>query len=152
MLQPARRKYRKEFRGTMSGIATRSNTLSYGDFGIKTQECGWLSAAEIESARRTITHHTKRVGKSARRTITHHTKRVGKFFLRVFPHKPITNKVAGARMGSGKADISGYVAVVKPGQILMEISGVSREIASEAIRLASHKLSVKTKFIEKNND
>ncbi|KKT68147.1 MAG: 50S ribosomal protein L16 [Candidatus Collierbacteria bacterium GW2011_GWB1_44_35] len=100
MLQPARRKYRKEFRGTMSGIATRSNTLSYGDFGIKTQECGWLSAAEIESARRTITHHTKRVGK---------------FFLRVFPHKPITNKVAGAR-------------------------------------LASHKLSVKTKFIEKNND
>ncbi|KKT47233.1 MAG: 50S ribosomal protein L16 [Candidatus Collierbacteria bacterium GW2011_GWC1_45_47] len=137
MLQPARRKYRKEFRGTMSGIATRSNTLSYGDFGIKTQECGWLSAAEIESARRTITHHTKRVGK---------------FFLRVFPHKPITNKVAGARMGSGKADISGYVAVVKPGQILMEISGVSREIASEAIRLASHKLSVKTKFIEKNND
>ncbi|KKU00397.1 MAG: 50S ribosomal protein L16 [Candidatus Collierbacteria bacterium GW2011_GWC2_45_15] len=137
MLQPARRKYRKEFRGTMSGIATRSNTLSYGDFGIKTQECGWLSAAEIESARRTITHHTKRVGK---------------FFLRVFPHKPITNKVAGARMGSGKADISGYVAVVKPGQILMEISGVSREIAAEAIRLASHKLSVKTKFIEKNND
>jgi large subunit ribosomal protein L16 len=136
MLQPARRKYRKEFRGTMSGIATRSNTLSYGDFGIKTLACGWLSAAEIESARRTITHHTKRVGK---------------FFLRVFPHKPITNKVAGARMGSGKADISGYVAVVKPGQILMEVSGVSREVAAEAIRLASHKLSVKTKFIEKDN-
>ena len=137
MLQPARRKYRKEFRGTMSGKATRNNTLSYGDFGIKTQECGWISAAEIESARRTITHHTKRVGK---------------FFLRVFPHKPITNKVAGARMGSGKADISGYVAVVKPGQILMEISGVSREVAAEAIRLAGHKLSVKTKFIAKNND
>lgn len=136
MLQPARRKYRKEFRGTMSGVATRSNALSYGDFGIKTQECGWLSAAEIESARRTITHHTKRVGK---------------FFLRVFPHKPITNKVAGARMGSGKADISGYVAVVKPGQILMEISGVPREVAAEAIRLAGHKLSVKTKFIEKDN-
>ncbi len=120
----------------MSGVATRSNALSYGDFGIKTQECGWLSAAEIESARRTITHHTKRVGK---------------FFLRVFPHKPITNKVAGARMGSGKADISGYVAVVKPGQILMEISGVPREVAAEAIRLAGHKLSVKTKFIEKDN-
>ena len=136
MLQPARRKYRKEFRGTMSGIATRSNELSYGDFGIKTQECGWLSAAEIESARRTITHHTKRVGK---------------FFLRVFPHKPIGWKTPGARMGSGKSDVSGYVAVVKPGQILMEVSGVSREVAAEAIRLASHKLSVKTKFIEKEN-
>ena len=136
MLQPARRKYRKEFRGTMSGIATRSAILSYGDFGIKAQECGWVSAAEIESARRTITHHTKRMGK---------------FFLRVFPHKPITNKVAGARMGSGKADISGYVAVVKPGQILMEVSGVSRETAAEAIRLAGHKLSVKTKFVEKEN-
>ena len=136
MLQPARRKYRKEFRGTMSGVATRSNELSYGDFGIKTQECGWLSAAEIESARRTITHHTKRVGK---------------FFLRVFPHKPIGWKTQGARMGSGKSDVSGYVAVVKPGQILMEVSGVSREVAAEAIRLASHKLSVKTKFIEKEN-
>lgn len=137
MLQPARRKYRKEFRGTRKGVATRSNSLSYGDYGIKTQESGWLSAAEIESARRTITHHTKRVGK---------------FFLRVFPHKPITNKAAGARMGSGKADISGYVAVVKPGQIIMEISGVPREVAAEAIRLASHKISVKTKFVEKNND
>lgn len=137
MLQPARRKYRKEFRGTMSGKATRNNTLSYGEYGIKTLGCGWISAAEIESARRTITHHTKRVGK---------------FFLRVFPHKPITNKVAGARMGSGKADISGYVAVVKPGQIIMEISGVPREVAAEAIRLAGHKLSVKTKFVAKNND
>lgn len=136
MLQPARRKYRKEFRGTMSGVATRSNTLDYGEYGIKTQECGWLSAAEIESARRTITHHTKRMGK---------------FFLRVFPHKPIGWKTPGARMGSGKSDVSGYVAVVKPGQILMEISGVSREVAAEAIRLASHKISVKTKFIEKDN-
>ena len=136
MLQPARRKYRKEFRGKMGGVATRSNELDYGEFGIKTQECGWLSAAEIESARRTITHHTKRVGK---------------FFLRVFPHKPIGWKTPGARMGSGKSDVSGYVAVVKPGQILMEISGVTREVAAEAIRLASHKLSVKTKFIEKEN-
>lgn len=136
MLQPARRKYRKEFRGTMSGVATRSNELDYGEYGIKTQECGWLSAAEIESARRTITHHTKRVGK---------------FFLRVFPHKPIGWKTPGARMGSGKSDVSGYVAVVKPGQILMELSGVPREVAAEAIRLASHKLSVKTKFVEKEN-
>ncbi len=121
----------------MSGVATRSTVLSFGEFGIKTQECGWLSAAEIESARRTITHHTKRVGR---------------FFLRVFPHKPIGHKTPGARMGSGKSDVSGYVAVVKPGQILMEISGVTREVAQEAIRLATHKLSVKTKFIEKAND
>ena len=103
MLQPARRKYRKEFRGSMGGVATRSNFLAYGDYGIKAETCGWLSAAEIESARRTITHHTKRVGK---------------FFLRVFPHKPI---------------------------------GVSREVAAEAIRLAGHKISVRTKCIEKEN-
>ena len=136
MLQPGRRKYRKEFRGSMGGVATRTHELSYGDFGIKALECGWLSANEIESARRTITHHTKRVGQ---------------FFLRDLPHKPIGHKAAGARMGSGKSDVSGYVAVVKPGQILMELSGVSREIAAEAIRLAGHKLSVKTKLIEKEN-
>ncbi len=120
----------------MGGVATRTNELSYGEFGIKTLESGWLSANEIESARRTITHHTKRVGK---------------FFLRVFPHKPIGHKTPGARMGSGKSDVSGYVAVAKPGQILMELSGVTREVAMEAIRLAGHKLSVKTKFIEKEN-
>lgn len=134
MLQPARRKYRKEFRGTMAGVATRATALNFGDYGLKTMECGWLSAAEIESARRTLTHHTKRLGR---------------FYLRVFPHKPITKKAAGARMGSGKADISGYVAVVRPGQILMEVVGVPRAIAQEAMRLAGHKLSVKTKFIEK---
>ena len=121
----------------MGGIATRSNFLAYGDFGIKALACGWLSAAEIESARRTITHHTKRMGK---------------FFLRVFPHKPIGHKTPGARMGSGKSDVGGYVAVVKPGQILMEVSGVPREVAAEAVRLAGHKLSVKTKFVEKEND
>ena len=136
MLQPARRKYRKEFRGSMGGVATRTNELSYGDYGIKTEERGWLSANEIESARRTITHHTKRVGK---------------FFLRVFPHKPIGHKTPGARMGSGKSDVSGYVAVVKPGQILMELSGVTRAVAAEAIRLAGHKLSVKTKLVAKEN-
>lgn len=136
MLQPARRKYRKEFRGNMGGVATRTHELSYGEYGIKTLECGWLSANEIESARRTITHATNRVGK---------------FFLRVFPHKPIGHKTPGARMGSGKSDVGGYVAVVKPGQILMELSGVSRTVAAEAIRLAGHKLSVKTILIEKDN-
>lgn len=134
MLQPSRRKYRKEFRGTMAGIATRGNQLAFGEFGIKATTCGWVSAAQIESARRTITHHTKRVGK---------------LFTRIFPHKPFTKKVAGARMGSGKADIAGYVAVVKPGQVLFEVTGVKKTIAQEAIRLASHKLSVRTRFIEK---
>jgi len=134
MLQPSRRKYRKEFRGTMTGTAVRGSTIAFGEYGLKALECGWVSAAQIESARRTITHHTKRIGR---------------VYLRVFPHKPITKKAAGARMGSGKADIAGYVAVIRPGNVLFELSGVSPEIAKEAMRLASHKLSVLTKFIVK---
>jgi large subunit ribosomal protein L16 len=137
MLQPARRKYRKEFRGSMGGVATRGSRISYGDFGIKAMESGWVSANEIESARRTITHHTKRQGR---------------FFMRVFPHKPIGWKTPGARMGSGKSDVSAYVSVVKPGQILMEVSGVTRATAQEAFRKAGHKFSVKTKFVAKDND
>jgi len=135
MLQPSRRKYRKEFRGTMTGVASRGNQLSFGEFGLKALECGWVSAAQIESARRTITHHTKRLGR---------------IYLRVFPHKPITKKAAGARMGSGKADIEGYVAVIRPGSVLFELAGVTEEMAKEALRLAAHKLSVATKFIIKN--
>ena len=134
MLQPARRKYRKEFRGTMTGTAVRGSTIAFGEYGLKALECGWVSAAQIEAARPTIPHHTKRIGR---------------VYLRVFPHKPITKKAAGARMGSGKADIAGYVAVIRPGNVLFELSGVSPEIAKEAMRLASHKLSVLTKFIVK---
>lgn len=134
MLQPARRKYRKEFRGTMTGNANRGNRIAFGDFGLKAMTCGWVSAAQIESARRTITHHTKRIGR---------------LYLRVFPHKPITKKAAGARMGSGKADIHTYVAVIKPGVMLFELSGVSAEVAKEAFRLATHKLSVATKVVTK---
>lgn len=134
MLQPARRKYRKEFRGTMRGNANRGNHLAFGEFGLKALECGWVSSAQIESARRTITHHTKRLGR---------------LYLRVFPHKPITKKAAGARMGSGKADIHSYVAVIKPGAMLFEVAGVSEELAKEAFRLASHKLSVATKVVSK---
>ncbi len=134
MLQPARRKHRKEFRGTMGGVANRGNKLSFGEFGLKSTACGWVSAAQIESARRTIAHHTKRVGK---------------IFSRVFPHKPIGKKAAGARMGSGKADVSSYVAVVKPGQMLFELTGIKKSIAQEATRLASHKLSVSTRFVSK---
>ncbi|MBI1872182.1 50S ribosomal protein L16 [Candidatus Collierbacteria bacterium] len=134
MLQPARRKYRKEFRGTMAGTAGRGNQLAFGEFGLKSVDRGWVSAAQIESARRTITHHTKRLGR---------------LYLRVFPHKPITKKAAGARMGSGKADIHAYVAVIKPGTILFELAGVPVDMAKEAMRLAAHKLSVGTKFIVK---
>jgi large subunit ribosomal protein L16 len=134
MLQPARRKYRKEFRGSMKGMSQRGNKLAFGEYGIKAISGGWLSAAQIESSRRTITHHTKRQGK---------------LYFRVFPHKPYTQKSAGSRMGSGKADIKGYVAVVRPGRILFELSGVSESIAKEAFRLAGHKISLTTKFISK---
>lgn len=134
MLQPRRRKYRKEFRGSMGGIATRGNTVAFGQYGLKALEGGWLDAREIESARRTITHHTKRVGK---------------VFIRIFPHKPYTKKAAGVRMGSGKGDIEGYVAVIRPGHVLFELTGVTKETAVEAFRLASHKLSLKTKLVER---
>lgn len=134
MLQPAKSKYRKQFRGSMKGNAQRGNYLAFGEYGIKAMSGGWVTAAQIESARRTITHATKRQGK---------------LFLRVFPHKPYTKKGAGARMGSGKADIHGYVAVIRPGAVLFELSGVELAVAQEAIRLAGHKLSVKTKFIQR---
>ncbi len=134
MLQPAKRKYRKEFRGSMKGNAQRGNYLAFGDFGIKAMSGGWVTSAQLESARRTITHATKRQGK---------------LYLRVFPHKPYTKKSAGSRMGSGKADIHGYVAVIRPGAVLFELSGVDLAMAQEAMRLAGHKLSVKTKFIKR---
>lgn len=134
MLQPKRRKYRKEFRGSMSGMSSRGASLNFGEFGLKATTCGWVNGREIESARRTISHYTKRTGRT---------------FIRIFPHKPITNRPAGSRMGSGKGDINGYVAVIRPGRILFEIAGVTKEIAQEALRLAGHKISVGTRFIER---
>ncbi len=132
MLQPKKSKYRKAFRGRRKGLSTRGAEVSFGDFGLKAIENGWLTARQIESARRTITHHTKRVGK---------------LWLRVFPHKPITKKAAGAKMGSGKGDIETYVAVVKPGRVIFELAGVSETVAREAFRKAAHKLPMKTKFV-----
>jgi large subunit ribosomal protein L16 len=132
MLQPKRSKYRKQFRGTMAGIANRGNSLAFGEFGLKSLDRGWLSARQIEAARKTITHATKRVGK---------------VWLRVFPDKPYTKKGAGVRMGGGKGEIEGYVAVIHPGRILFELAGVSESVAKEAFRLAGRKLSLKTKFI-----
>ncbi len=134
MLQPKKRKYRKEFRGKRSGIALRGNSVDFGDFGLKALDAKWLTAKQIEAARKTISHHTKRIGK---------------LWIRVFPYKPVTKKAAGAKMGSGKGDIEQYVAVVKPGKIVFELAGVTEETAREAFRKAGHKLPFRTSFIEK---
>jgi large subunit ribosomal protein L16 len=134
MLQPKKRKYRKEFRGRMRGIATRGNKVSFGEFGIKALEPAWISSRQIEAARKKITAATKRGGK---------------IWIRIFPDKPTTKKAAGVKMGSGKGDIDQYVAVVKPGQILFELGGVSTEIAAEALRKAMHKLPIKTIIVSK---
>jgi len=132
MLQPKKRKYRKEFRGSRSGTASRGNSLDFGEYGLKALSRDWVTARQIEAARKTISHHTKRVGK---------------LWIRIFPDKPVTKKPAGAKMGSGKGEIEEYVAVVKPGRVLFELSGVEEDVAKEAMRKASHKLPVKTRFM-----
>lgn len=136
MLQPKRQKYRKYFRGKRRGLATSGSQLAFGDYGLKSLGRGWLTSRQIESARKAITHHTKRAAK---------------LWIRIFPDKPITKKPAGAKMGGGKGDIDQYVGVVVPGKIIFEISGVGLEIAQESMRLASHKLPFKTKFIQKDS-
>jgi large subunit ribosomal protein L16 len=136
MLQPKRRKYTREHKGNMRGIATRGNQVSYGEFGLVATECGRLSSRQIEAARRVL------VGT---------TKRSGKIWVKVFPHKPITEK-AGGRMGSGKGGVSGYVAIIKPGLVLFEMSGIPEDVAFEAMRKAGHKLSVLTKFVKKHEN
>ena len=134
LLQPKRTKHRKTFRGTRGGIATRGNSLSFGIFGLKALEAGWLTSKQLESARRAMAHYTQRGGR---------------IWIRVFPDKPITKHPAESRMGSGKGDVEGYVAVVKPGQLIFEMGAVSENIAEEALRLAAHKLPIHTKFIGK---
>jgi large subunit ribosomal protein L16 len=132
MLQPKRRKFIKEFRGRRRGLATRGNVISFGDFAMKAQEVAWVTSAQIESARRTITHGLKKGGR---------------VWIRIFPDKPITGRPAGKRMGGGKGDISTYVAVVKPGMILFEVAGAPEEIVREAFRKASEKLPIDVKII-----
>lgn len=134
MLQPKKSKYRKEFRGRMNGVASRGNEVSFGDYGLKALSSGWVSARQLEAARKKITFVTKRAGK---------------YWLRVFPHKPVSSKPVGVKMGSGKGDTDRYVAVVKPGMIIYEIGGVTKEMAESALRKAGHKLSVKTVIVEK---
>ena len=134
MLAPKRAKYRKQFRGSRSGIATRGNTFAFGSLGLKSEEAGWVTARQIEAARRAMTHYTKRGGR---------------IWIRIFPSKPVTKKPAETRMGSGKGDVDHYVAVVKPGTVLFEMGSVDEKTAREAMRLAGHKLSLKTKIISR---
>ncbi|MBI2404858.1 50S ribosomal protein L16 [Candidatus Gottesmanbacteria bacterium] len=135
MLAPKRAKYRKSFRGKRGGKAIRGSTVDFGDYGLKAQTSGWVTSRQIEAARRTLTHFTSRGGR---------------IWIRIFPDKPITKKPPETRMGSGKGDVYEYVAVVKPGRMLFEMSGVTGNQAKEAMRLASAKLPVRTKFITKN--
>jgi large subunit ribosomal protein L16 len=135
-LQPKKRKYRKEFRGKMGGVASANNSISFGEYGLKAMDNAWVESRQLEAARRAITGHIKRKGK---------------VWIRVFPHKPYTNKPTNSKMIGGKGDIVGYVAVVQPGTVIFEIGGVSEEAAKEALRLAAHKLSVKTRFTKKKD-
>jgi large subunit ribosomal protein L16 len=132
MLMPKRVKYRKAQRGRMSGKATRGATIAFGDFGLKALEPGWITQRQIEASRVALTRMMKREGK---------------VWIRIFPDKPVTKKPAETRMGSGKGIPEYWIAVVKPGRILFELGGISREIAKEAMKLAEHKLPIKTKFV-----
>lgn len=132
MLQPRKSKYQKQFRGKMKGITTRGSSLVFGNYGLKSLSRSWLTAAQIEAARKSLAHYTKRAGK---------------IWVRIFPDKPVTAKSQGAGMGSGKGEIARYVAVVTPGRILFELAGVPKEIAQKAMKGAADKLPVKTKFI-----
>lgn len=136
MLSPKKVKFRKQQRGRMRGTARRGCNLNFGEFGLQAEECGTISARQIEAARIAMTRHVKRGGK---------------MWIRIFPDKPFTKKPAEVRMGKGKGAPEGWVAVIRPGRIIYEMQGVPREIAIEAFRLASHKLSVKTKFVERSD-
>jgi large subunit ribosomal protein L16 len=136
MLMPKRTKHRKVHRGKMRGKATRGNFIAYGDYALQATECGWVKSNQIEAARVAINREVKRGGK---------------VWIKIFPDKPVTEKPAETRMGSGKGSVEYWVAVVKPGRVLFEIAGVTEEAAREAMRLASHKLPIKTKFVSRKD-
>ena len=136
MLMPKRVKHRKQFRGSMRGKATRGNKITYGEFGIVATEPAWIKSNQIEAARIAMTRYIKRGGK---------------VWIKIFPDKPVTTKPAETRMGSGKGTLEYWVAVVKPGRVMFEISGVPEEIAREALRLATHKLPVKCKIVSRED-
>ena len=134
MLLPKRVKYRRVQRGRMTGKATRGNTITYGEFGLQATEPAWITSNQIEAARVAMTRSTKRGGQ---------------VWIKICPDKPVTKPPAETRMGSGKGSPEYWVAVVKPGRIMFEIAGVSEEVAREALRLASHKLPIKTKIVKR---
>lgn len=134
MLMPKRVKYRRQHRGRMKGEAQKGNQLAYGEYGLQALEATWMTANQIEAARRAMTRYVKRGGQ---------------IWIKVFPDKPVSKKPAEVRMGSGKGSPEYWVAVVKPGRVLFEMSGVSEEVAREAMRLAAQKLPIKTKFIQR---
>ena len=134
MLLPKRVKYRRVQRGRLTGKAMRGNTIAYGEFGLVATEPAWITSNQIEAARIAMTRHTKRGGQ---------------VWIKIFPDKPITSKPAETRMGSGKGSPEYWVAVVKPGRVMFEIAGVSEDVAREALRLASHKLPIKTKIVKR---
>ena len=134
MLMPKRVKYRRQHRGRMKGEAQRGNQLAYGEYGLQALEASWMTANQIEAARRAMTRYIKRGGN---------------IWIKVFPDKPVSKKPAEVRMGSGKGAPEYWVAVIKPGRVLFEMSGVSEEVAREAMRLAAQKLPIKTKFIQR---
>ena len=137
MLSPRRTKFRKQQRGRMRGLAERGSTINFGDFALQAIEPCWITARQIEAARRAMNRYIRRGGK---------------IWIRIFPDKPVTQRPAETRMGSGKGSPEFWVAVVKPGRIMFEVGGVTEEVAREAMRLASQKLPIKTKFITKNEE
>ncbi len=134
MLEPKKRKYRKDFRGRMRGKSLRGSQVAFGEYGIKALGRGWLSSRQIEAARRAITHNLKRGGK---------------VWIRVFPDKPVTSRPAGVRMGKGKGDIDRYVAVITPGKIIFEVAGVSEDLVRTALTRAGAKFPFKTKIVSR---
>ncbi len=136
MLQPKRVKYRKTHRGRLQGKAQAGNVINFGDFGVQALESAWVTSQQIEAARRAITRHIRRGGK---------------VWIRVFPDKPVTKKPAETRMGGGKGMVDHWVAVVKAGRIMFELGGVGEKVARESIRLAAHKLPIKTRFVLKES-
>ncbi len=136
MLMPKRVKRRRVHRGRMTGKCTKGNTIAYGEYGLVAMEPAWIKSNQIEAARIAMTRFIKRGGQ---------------VWIDIFPHKPITKKPADSRMGSGKGSVEYWVAVVKPGRVMFEMAGVSEEVAKEAMRLAAHKLPIKTKFVKKSD-
>ncbi len=136
MLMPKRVKHRKQMRGRMKGKASRGTEITFGDYGLQALEPGWVTARQIEAARRALVRYMRRRGK---------------VWIRIFPDKPVTQKAAETRMGKGKGAVDHWVAVVKPGRIMFELSGLDEEAAKEAMRRATHKLSIKTKFTSRDS-